>query len=495
MNALSYGLSQKTVVRFRDDGVQLVLRYPLKTIALHKAWREVFERLIQSPHVPFKDLAALKTGIEKQKIAGFLNQLVLKGFLERTGIDPPDWFPKISVIIPVRNRPSEVDECLRSLEQLDYPTGKLEVMVVDDASEDDTPQTVQKYPVRLIRLEDRCQASYCRNLGAEEATGEILAFIDSDCVADPGWLKQLISAFDDPHLAALGGRVDAYFDQTGLDRYEKAESSLMVSSYAKRTQPDDPFFYVPACNFLVRRDLFLKIGGFNVDLSVGEDVDLCWRLQKQGHTIEFRPQGSVYHKHRNRLAAFCKRRFEYGTSEPLLQKMHPDRVKRFLIPPTAAAIWALLIGWALTGQPFLGGLAGLVAITDGLIKIHRYKHFELGFGLIFLATLRGYAAFFYHVCAFVSRYYLIWGLLLLPFAPMATLVVGAMHLANGIVEYHLKRPKIALPLFIVLFTLEQLSYQAGVWWGCIRHGLLSPVLPKPVLKIPSKNGQDYSTPH
>jgi mycofactocin glycosyltransferase len=486
MTPLSYRLSKGTRILVREDGVHLVLRYPLKAMVIHLAWAKIFEHLATKSCVPLTELAALQTGVARKKIAEFMNQMVFKGFLEREGADMPDEYPLFSIIIAVRNRPAEIDACLKSLKQLEYPADKLEIIVVDDASSDSTRGAIQRYPVCLISLKQHKKASFCRNLGARQAKGEILAFIDSDCMADPAWLKQLLPAFDDPQIAAVGGRVDAYYDKKSLDRYEKAKSSLMVSSYAKRSDPGDAFFYVPACNFLVRRNIFLEVGGFNEQLTVGEDVDLCWRLQKKQYDLEFLPEGSVYHKHRNQLGPFCKRRFDYGTSEPLLQKLHQDRVKQFLIPPAAAGFWALLILWAFTEQSLFGGLAGLVAIADSLVKNHRYKDLEIGLGLIFWATLRGYAAFFYHLCAFVSRYYLILGLVLAPFAPVVALVVGAMHLLNGVVEANLKKARMALPLFLIFFTLEQISYQAGVWWGCFCHRILSPVLPKLVMKISSK---------
>ncbi|MFC1862814.1 mycofactocin biosynthesis glycosyltransferase MftF, partial [Thermodesulfobacteriota bacterium] len=411
---------------------------------------------------------------------------VLKGFLERVGTDAPDDYPRFSIIIPVRNRATEIGDCLTSLLQLRYPADKVEIIVVDDASEDATPTEVEKHPVRLIRLKRNMQASYCRNLGAWVAKGEILAFIDSDCIADPMWLVQLLPAFEDPVLAAVGGRVDSYYEDKRLDLYEKAKSSLIVSSYPKRSERGDPFFYVPACNFLVRRDVFLGVGGFNIHLSVGEDVDLCWRLRKSQYDFEFRPEGIVYHKHRNRLSTFCKRRFDYGTSEPLLQKTHPDKVKQFIVPVAAAGFWSLILLWTLTGQPMFVGVGCLVAVTECLVKNHRYKRFKIGLGMIFTATLRSYMAFIYNVCAFISRYYLILGIICAPLTLVLTLVVGSMHILNGFVEYRLKRAKLYFPWFIVFFTLEQISYQAGVWLGCLRHRLLSPVSPKLITNISLK---------
>ena len=131
------------------------------------------------------------------------------------------------------------------------------------------------------------QASYCRNHAARQARGDLLAFIDSDCLAESAWLRELVPAFKDKSLGALGGIVDSYFNAKGLDRYEKAKSSLSVGTWFRRSQKNDPFFYLPSCNLVVRRRLFLDIGGFKEELVVGEDVDLCWRIRKSGYQIEY----------------------------------------------------------------------------------------------------------------------------------------------------------------------------------------------------------------
>ena len=436
------------------------------------------EQLKCGKPVPFKNLAGLMAGVSPQKIAQFLDQLVYKGFLERSGIDYPQVWRPVSIIIPVRNRPDEIAACLDSLQLIDYPGDRIEIIVIDDASDDATPDVVANYPVQLIRLDRHRQASYCRNLGARQASGAVLAFIDSDCMADPHWLKRLLPAFEDPTLAAVGGRVDGVFEEKLLDRYEKAKSSLMVSSRAKRSQPDDPFFYVPACNFLVRRDVFLELDGFNTHLVVGEDVDLCWRLQSRGHGLEFRPDGTVYHKHRNDLSSFCRRRFDYGTSEPLLQKHHPEKMKQFVVPPAAAGFWGSILLWATVGIPLLGMAAVLVLMTDGFLKWFRFRHHAIGPGLVFSATFRSTAGFFYHLCSFVSRYYLVAGLLMVVLVPTLTLAVVGMHFLVAVVEHRVKKAALGLAAFILLFSFEQVAYQAGVWWGCLRHRIVSPLVPQ-----------------
>ena len=219
-------------------------------------------------------------------------------------------------------------------------------------------------------------------------------------------------------------------------------------------------------------------------MHVGEDVDFCWRLQDQGSHIEYMPVGTVYHRHRNTVRHFCARRFDYGTSEPLLQKNHTKRIKQFLFPLPAVGFWGVvLLSIILRSLPLLG-LSGLVLLTDSLITFSRIrqKHIPLYVTYILWATFRGYFAFLYHCCAFVSRYYLLWALVVCVFSPvMAALMFGA-HLLTGIGEYFIKKPPLRLPSFLLFFTLDQLSYQLGVWWGCLKRRCFSPVNPQMVRK-------------
>lgn len=477
---LAYRLPENVTYYEKNGIFQLVLDFPLKAIFLHLSWKPVVERLSGGTFVPLEEISPLIKDTAYDKIELFLSDLSRKGFLEQEGISKLTDYPSVSIIIPVRNRPMEIEACLDSLSQLIYPSEKLEIIVVDDASTDNTLQSVSKFPVRLIALKENKQASFCRNLAAREARGTILAFIDSDCLADPLWLQDLIPAFKDSSLGAVGGMVDAYFKKSSLDRYEEVKSSLIVGLRVRRSLEDEKFFYLPSCNLLVRRNLFLELGGFREELFVGEDVDFCWRLQDAGHHVEFRPVGRVFHKHRNRLKPFCARRFDYGTSEPLLQRLHPKRNKQMVFPLGGSLFWGMaILAIFLEYSPLLT-LCGIIVLTDAFIRrasITR-KAVPITFPHLFIAVVRSYFAFFYHCCAFVSRYYLICSILIIPLLPLTSIIILIMHLFTGFMEYFIKKPRINLFSFFFYFSLEQLSYQSGVWWGCLKNLSFNAVNPR-----------------
>ena len=483
---LAYRLRKTVSVHETDENVQLVLSYPLKLIRIHPHWRNLFKYLSDEEFRSFDTIRSITESRNADELEFFLNDMVRKGFLERRGVSALSDHPFVSVIIPVRNRSDNIEVCLQSLREINYPDNKLEIIVVDDASTDQTPDVVCRFPVRLIRLKHHKQASYCRNLAARQARGDLLAFIDSDCLADSMWLRELVPAFKDEPLGAIGGVVDSYFNDNGLDRYEKVKSSLNVSSWSRRSQKNDPFFYLPSCNLLVRRHLFLDIGGFKEELVVGEDVDLCWRIRKKGYHIEYRPEGRVYHKHRNRVISFCLRRFEYGTSEPLLNKLHPEKIKKFVFPPLAFSFWTGIILSVTMGYLPLLVLSGAAVIVNAIKKLFKIRRrgIPIKVSSLLLSVLRSYLAFFYHIASFVSRYYLFLSMIILPIAPLVSTVILMLHLLAGIVDYAIKKPRLNPVSFLFYFSLEQLSYQLGVWWGCFKNICFRPINPKIVSKIP-----------
>jgi mycofactocin system glycosyltransferase len=477
---VSYRLAKGVSSHEKNGRIVLVRALPLKTLTLHAAWKNVFDSLSGSNLVTFPELLTLIKNVDAEPLEEMLNDLVLKGFLEQEGIADLEEFPMISVIIPVHNRPEEIRECLRSVEKLDYPSNRFETIVVDDASTDHTPEIVSRFSARLIRLNKNRQAPYCRNLAAGKASGDILAFVDSDCLVDPLWLKELLPSLRAASMGAVGGRVDAYFNRSGLDRYEAANSSLIMGRHSMRSQKTDTSFYVPSCNLLVKRDVFRRIGGFREELVVGEDVDLCWRIQDQGFHVAFQPVGRVRHKHRNRLVPFCKRRFEYGTSEPLLQKLHERRGKKWVYPVTGFLFLVLGVLAATIHAPLFLALCAAITLRDTLNRwraIHK-KSLPVGVVSILVAVLRGYFAFLYHLCAFASRYYLIWGMLMFPLLPVVSTVILSMHLLACGVDFLIKKPNLNPSSFLLYFTLDQLSYQCGVWWACFKQRSFGSVNPK-----------------
>jgi len=401
----------------------------------------------------------------------FLDSLCEAGVLEWKPPDEP-FEPFVSIIIPVYNRAHEIGQCLESLLFLDYPSSKREIIVVDDASEDHTVFMVRRYKVRLIVQKYNQGQSAARNVGVKAAKGEIIAFMDSDCIADQRWLRELAPYFQDLRNALVGGYVDSFFRETWLDRYEEVQSPLNMGQKRLIGAVKESIFYVPNCNMLVSKDAYLKMEGLDVGLIVGEDVDLCWRLKKKGYRLVYIPKGKVKHKHRSRFSQSFKRRFEYGTSEAFLYAKHREIKKRFPWQPAGLAVLLACCLGLLTNPFLFFSIAALILLGESLckkIQVGTKIQAPLAFGNILWAIIRSHYTLAYFLTHHVIRYYLLPVVFLAALFPQLVLLTTCLVLFPTIVEFVRKKPRLFFPLFLFFFLTEQAFYQTGVFWGCLKQ--------------------------
>ncbi|MDX2165657.1 MAG: glycosyltransferase [Deltaproteobacteria bacterium] len=241
--------------------------------------------------------------------------------LYRQSLPPPAARqPKISVVICAYNAERTMEACLQSLRELRYPD--FEVIVVNDGSTDRTLEISQRFPEARIISQENKGLSVARNVGIEAATGEIVAFTDSDCVVDPDWLTYLAHTFVNGGFVAVGG--------PNLPPPEESRTAACVAcSPGGPTHVllnDDVAEHIPGCNMAFRRDELRALGGFDaIFRAAGDDVDLCWRLQDAGHVIGFSPAAMVWHFRRNTVKAYLKQQRGYGAAEAMLYFKHPTR--------------------------------------------------------------------------------------------------------------------------------------------------------------------------
>ncbi len=233
-------------------------------------------------------------------------------------------YPRVSVVVCAYNSERTMEACLASLEALDYPD--YEVIVVNDGSEDRTLEIAERFPFCRIISQQNEGLSAARNVGAEAAQGEIVAYTDSDCVADPDWLAYLIARMEAGKLNACGG-----------PNFPPPEDSLVPAAVA--VSPGGPTHvlisdevaeHIAGCNMAFRRDVLLALGGFDpIYRAAGDDVDICWRFQDAGHAIGFSPAAVVWHFRRNTVRAYLNQQRGYGKAEALVYAKHPFRFNLF----------------------------------------------------------------------------------------------------------------------------------------------------------------------
>jgi GT2 family glycosyltransferase len=208
---------------------------------------------------------------------------------------------------------------LDGLLRLEY--SNFEVVVVNDGSTDATAEIVDKYPVRLISTENRGLSS-ARNAGLEAATGEIVAYLDDDAYPDPHWLTYLAASFIHTTHAAVGGpNIPPAGDGPIADCVTNAPGGPVHVLLS-----DQEAEHIPGCNMAFRKAALQAIGGFDPQFRIaGDDVDICWRLQKQGWTVGFDPAAVVWHHRRNSVRAYWKQQLNYGKAEALLERKWPEK--------------------------------------------------------------------------------------------------------------------------------------------------------------------------
>ena len=176
--------------------------------------------------------------------------------------------------------------------------------------------------------------------------------------------------------------------------------------------------------------------------------------------------------------------------ENLLQQSHKKRVKNFFLPVSATAFWCLALLSLLSGVAWLMILCGIVFFSEclSMFKTIRKRSIPMHLANLIMANFRSYMSLLYHLCSFVSRYYLFWSFPFFLLLPDVSFIILSMHLVAGMVEYIIRRPSLNFPLFFLLFSLDQLFYQLGVWRGCIKGHFWGPINPR-ILRKPLRGEQ------
>jgi GT2 family glycosyltransferase len=230
--------------------------------------------------------------------------------------------PKASVVVPAYNSAASIGACLESLKTLQYPD--YETIVIDDGSTDSTAQIAESAGARVVRIEHRGLGA-ARNAGIEAASGEIVAFIDSDARADADWLYHLVEAITRRSAAAAGG---PNFPPTPSG--SNAAFALAPGIPREVRGAGDELTQLCGCNMALTKSALHQVGGFDTSfIAAGDDVDLSWRLadlpaEKRAPLINA-PGAVVIHQRRATLGDYFRQQRGYGVGEGLLYKKYPLR--------------------------------------------------------------------------------------------------------------------------------------------------------------------------
>ena len=219
-----------------------------------------------------------------------------------------------SVIIPTYQRGGQLDTCLEGCSRLNYPRDRFEVIVVDDGSPEGPDGVVARwrdcFDITLVRQANAGPAA-ARNTGSRYARYAHLAFIDDDCVPDPGWLSCLGRAFQSAPDDLVGGST---INALPLNVFSSASQALVMYLTDYFDGRDGRTRLFTSNNMAVRADHFRKVGGFDAQFprAAGEDREFCdrWISQQRGTTVA--REAVVLHAHPLTLRTFWRQHFEYG---------------------------------------------------------------------------------------------------------------------------------------------------------------------------------------
>jgi glycosyltransferase involved in cell wall biosynthesis len=256
------------------------------------------------------------------------------------------YFPAVSVIVPVYNGAKTIEDCLQSLLALDYPREKVELLVVDNASTDRTPELLRRHGDTLrIVFEQKRGPAAARNKGLRHAQGEVVAFTDADCVVDRRWLQFLVGPLQDSHTGIVGGKILAKRPYNFIEKFGEQihDHDAAINLY----RPP----YVITMNWASRRKI-LKEFNFDEALRRGEDGDLSYRIFQAGYGFVYQPDAVIYHQNESSLAGLFKEGFQHGFyAVPVIKKHHAfvrqfghRRFSRASYQALAASLWSYVRG-------------------------------------------------------------------------------------------------------------------------------------------------------
>lgn len=233
-----------------------------------------------------------------------------------------------SIIIPLYNRPQEIDELLATLVRQTYM--QFEVLVIEDGSVNDARTIVEKYANKLdihYYFKPNEGQGFARNYGFERAKGDYFVIFDSDCLIPEDYLETVDAYLFEHHLAAYGGPDAAHESFTAV---QKAISYAMTSPFTtggiRGNAKHIGQFHPRSFNMGISREVWEKVGGF-ILTRLGEDIEYSIRIQENGFKIGLIPAAKVYHKRRTSFGQFYKQLHFFGRARINIYKHFPAELK------------------------------------------------------------------------------------------------------------------------------------------------------------------------
>ena len=306
--------------------------------------------------------------------------------------------PRYSIIIPVFNRPDEIDELLNSLTKQSF--SDFEVVLVEDGSSK-TCQNIAGYYSKQLNLryffKENEGQGYARNYGYQRAKGEIFIVFDSDCLIPPNYLQEINSYLELHQVDAFGGPDAALDSFTPIQRaISHTMTSFLTTGGIRGSKNQIGPYHPRSFNMGITKKVFQKTGGYRIPF-MGEDLEFSIRIINAGFKTVLIPNAFVYHKRRTNLIQFYKQINYFGRARINLTRFHPGHLKILHLFPLIFVIGfisVLVLSLLNQSLGFLGIQFYIIYLslifTEALIKLKSFKA-ALYIPLTTLIQMSGYA--------------------------------------------------------------------------------------------------------
>ncbi len=310
-----------------------------------------------------------------------------------------------SIIIPSFNRSEEIRDLLHSLDDLNFPRDRFEVIVADDGSTDDTKDVVSRaqksvsYHLYYVSQKNQGPGA-ARNLGMQNARGDFFIFVDSDVTVPPEWLREIDRALHEQQADAFGGPDTFRKDFPPLLKAINYSMTSFITTGGLRGKKGKKIakYYPRSFNMGLSRAVWQKIGGFS-SLRHGQDIEYSHRILKSGAKVIFVADAPVFHKRRTNLRRFFRQVFNWGVARINLYKIDDQMLELVHALPALATLFVLLvlllaIVWPATRPLFWLTVGfGIVLIVFSMIdSVFKYKEIKpaLYLPIVIPAQIFGY---------------------------------------------------------------------------------------------------------
>jgi len=303
-------------------------------------------------------------------------------------------YPFVSIIIPTRRDSEILKQCIDSLRRQDYPPDAFEIILVSKEE-------------LMIQAEDRIYTISgldfidARNEGVKKAKGQLIAFVDDDCIMPEDWMSKTVPYFQDPKVGVVGGPAlpfekDDFVYQVGKYLLSSAFTSGFASTRYKlqKSVQEVQEHGLIGANSFVRKDVFDSISGFDREQVLSEENDLYFRITQQGYKLLYVPEIYVWHRAKPIVLPLIKKVFFYATGRGVLMVRKPKTFRLLYLIPTFFLLGSvflplasLFFGGAVIVLTFLVFLVYFVLnLLNSLFIFLRYREGFLVIPLVFFLT-------------------------------------------------------------------------------------------------------------